>query len=97
MKEPRGLQSVLKYLRKEHGQPFGVNWTGAWDKMTVGMATPITINRGKGFEAAIAVEAVDSDIGGHMIYMGPYKITQTPTREDMLMFESDDGMFIAGL
>jgi hypothetical protein len=96
-----GTPQVLKLLTQERGQKFGANWTGAWDKMIAGETRLVTVNRGKGFEAAIAVFAVEApkDLGvsAHMIYYGPYKVTNLPTAKEMLQFECSDGLFLAGL
>lgn len=91
--ETASADSVAGILKREKGQSFKANWTGAWDGAVSDNPRLVTVNRGKGFESAVAVRAA----GGDMVYMGPFKVDDMPTKDAMFMFHCDDALFIKGM
>jgi len=85
---------IVAILNKESGEEFKANWTGAWDKYEIKSAKEITINRGNGFERAVAVKGTD---GGTFVYYAPYKINSLPSETAMFFFYADDAIYIKGL
>ena len=83
---------IVEILKQERGQDFKANWTGAWDRNKSANARVVTINRGAGFESAVAVDAGY----GMMIYMGPFSIVSMPTSSEMFLFNCDSAFFIRG-
>ena len=83
-------EAVVDILKKEKGQIFRANWTGATDKYTAGDSSIIQINRGTGFEKAVAVK----NNGEMFIYMQPFKIINMPDEKSMLLFSCSDALFI---
>ena len=83
---------VAQMASAHRGTTISVNSTGAWDRFEkVQSAHGTTINRGKGFEQAVAVE----NDKGTMLYMGPYKLENSESDKEMFMFFADDMLFIS--
>jgi hypothetical protein len=83
---------IVQILEQERGQDFKANWTGVWDRNRSENARVVTINRGSGFEEAVAV---DANLG-MMIYMGPFSIEEMPTPKTMFLFNCDSAFFVKG-
>ena len=91
--QPVKARKLVELLLTQRGSTAKANWTGAWDRVEVDGAKVVTVNRGKGFEDAVAV----STAGGHMVYMEPFTVENMPTAGEMLLFHCTDGLFVKWL
>lgn len=86
-------EQLIELIQGQKGWPFKASWIGggAWDTYgSEGHAEPVAVNRGNGLEDAIAVETP----AGIMLYIGPYRLEQEPSDQDMLLFYCAQAIFV---
>lgn len=87
-------EEVAEIIRSEKGEQFHANFNGIWDRCTGGDAKVVQVNRGNGFEDAVAVE-VDED--GIFFYFGTFNYAHGPSATEMFGFYADGGFFVKGV
>ena len=83
---------MLEELRTEGICVFKAKWTFAWDRMDAIDAKVVNVNVGNGFEEAVAV--LSENKTGVFLYVGPFAIENKPSKETLLLFECDNGIYI---